>query len=696
MEPTDESATGAPACPRGEWPRRGVLWLELATAAYFLAPVALFLTGWLRPGLAWPLALSLAWLLLRGAITAARDAPRGTGTGAGGWRTGARLAAVALLCAAVVACTGVGGLTFRFADYFIYDAVLRMLVESPWPPGCIVPSTGDRLPAVYYFAYFLPPAAVGRLIGWDAAHAFHYLWNTLGVLLTVLWFLRLAGAFRLRHAILFLGFGGLDVIGYAATTAWPGGDAAALWDYATGTYWWSTGPGWMAHWSAHHALLSEAGSAESGGVFFRFYGPLSFLFDGPIHVLPAWVALMPVLHDAMRRGTVARAGLYCGALPLCSVFVAAGTLPMLAVAAWQTRMRGWRTAGNLIVGPVIAGIAAAFFISVDMEQPQGYLWEFQRLQQTWPMLALHYACAFGIYAAVAPLPRTGPGQPGRAWFWGAVAVFAAAPWYRMGVFNDFTTKVVIPAQLVFLVCLAGALRHPAGRWSVQRRVVLAALLVLGAWSATGIVHRAWTYGFRFDPPPMERVVLPAEEYAKQRAEHRLRFHTEAFFWRRLARPVEFQPPPPNDTIRLYRFDTPDARVEDWVLFSDEVLADPDGLRITLRGGDTPLLRRYRADIDADRVGSVAIDHTLLDADGLPVPHRLVLLWADPAHATPENDWWPFPRWRAAVLHPAELPITSNPYWRGPIEQFAVYLHAPAAPPGAPHVLTLRALRFSLR
>jgi hypothetical protein len=700
------AATGRPWVFRLESPA-GVGVLEAVSLFYVGIPTLIFFFGWLRLPLALVLAIPFAFLIARGAFRAvawARNAYAGAPPPDASMDNETLTFCALLLLGMVafaVACTGVGGLTFRFSDYWMYDGLLRMLIEYPWPPGMILnlPQPDAHLPLVGCISYYLPAALVGRALGWEAAQFFSYLWNTLGTLLAVIWFLRIVGVFRLRYALLFLFFNGVDLVGYALTTPLPDGRNVTWLDYATGTFWWSIGRGWMAHWSANFSLLTPDGQSMMGGVFYRFYGMLSFLFDGTSHVLPAWVLLFVVLHDVLRRKTLERVFLLTSLLPLCSVFVTLGTIPILIVSAVQTRGRKLFTPGNVVVGPVIVLVSLLCLRGIEFQSPNGWVWNFLDVNRTWGYLFLYYFCGFILYALVAPSMRGNDYRPGRLWFYSAIAAFVFAPWYHMGLFNDFTTKMVIPSQLVFLICLATALRNPEGKGAQLRRGLLATALVVGAWSGLGVIYRAVDFGFSLSPPPQERAEYFADQFG-QAMEDKSKlceapiFFKDTFFWNWLARPVTYFRHPENKTVLSYDFRDPADNADAWRYCDNGHRTTGDGLVIETPG-NTALLMREDVDLDTRAIGSAIIDNTVVDEQGNTPNYEIGFQWADADQLRNAQSKWPFHRWCYNAAYPRGNHLTYNPYWRGRVRAISLYLKVKGEP-GKHYTVTLRRLTFLQR
>lgn len=676
-----------------------VAWIEGVTLFYVAAPVVIFVAGWLRPAIALALIPAICATVISSGIRAARDSSPAAldAEGTPGLR---QLGGLAVLVAFLVACSGVGGLTFQFYDYWIYDALLKTLITHPWPVGVVVdyPAPDTKMAATYYWGFWLPAGLVGRFLGWFSAYYFQYFWTVLGVLLAVLWFMRIVGATKCRYALLLLFLGGIDALGYAVTAPLPDGENVSWLDYLTGAYWWSIGRGWMGHWSSTEALMTPEGMATSGGVFFRFFGLMSFLADGAHHVFPAALIVLVVLHDALRRRTVERLYLLTAFLPLHSVFATIGAAPLLAVATWRTRARGLWSWGNLLVGPALVLTFFLYYRSIESQLPGGPIWHFQDVSGNWRAFALYYVCTFGLYAAVAPSMRGNGYRPGRLWWWAVLAVFLAAPWHRMGVFSDFTTKAVIPMQIVFVVCIATALRDPEGRAANIRRAALAALVVLSAWSGLGVVLRALDFGFGLHAPPMTRVAHIAESFGL-RPDAKFVFRPDSMFWRYLAKPLTHKRPPPNPAIRTIDFAREQGAPYQWTPFTPNHAMTEDGLRLTVNA-NMPLLRVFDLDLDARTAGSIEISHSVCDAVGGVPDYRLILNWVT-ADELPglAGAVWPFPRWRVSVVHPPQSPrqpLSSNPYWRGDVRQIAIYFAVNDPPPEVEYTVLIRVIKFRER
>lgn len=652
--------------------------LEVASLAYIGLPFLIFCFGWLRMVVALPLALlylaglaECAWRAWR----AAAHAPDAEGIPRQYFLL--RTFDLVALIAFVVACTGIGALSVQFFDYAWYNALMRDMISAPWPLGYQEAGPNNEpLFMNFYYGYFLPAALVGKLLGWNAAIHFFYLWGVIGVLLTVLWFRRLTGLPYPWFALFFLFFGGMDFLGQLLTAQRPPYEGLTWWDFLTGTYWWSTSRGWMDHWTANLALPGSGVENIMNGVFYRFYSPISFLVDGPYHVLPGWIVVQMILHDLMKRRTLERAALlWCG-LPLLSVFVPLGCAPFIALGLLELFRGGsWRSFGNCVTAPAVTLLFFLYYVSVESGgRVSGFLWQYQNLLAAAPYLLLYYLAEFGLMALVLPTLRA-PGMPDRRWWYLALALLLAAPWYRMGEYNDFTTKVTIPAQIVFMVYLAlGIMAQPQNRLQRIKRGLLMVFLCIGAIGPLGNLIRAIEYGFHPEPMPMARS-RHINEVEPRRLLLQGKGRPDSLFWKYLAAPVPYMPSEKINPHRVWDLARPKAD-EKWEYFTEERALSPEGLRIRVQG-DTPILRLRDISIDAARVGTIFVDHTVL-CDGVPTAgYRLIFLWVPKDELRRvERGRWPFHRWRSNVLVPLRDSVSTNPWWRGTIGDFALFLDLP--------------------
>jgi hypothetical protein len=499
---------------------RAIRILEGVTLAYVALPFVIFTLGWVKLWVAFPAAA----LVVAGVWCAwqrGREDPVDSG-GASAVQVAQIIPLVALFLLVVflVAYSGVGGYAFQYDDHLRHNAFLRDLIELRWPAAYgWTPPDGRPGMLAFYIANTLPSAAVGKLLGWNAANFASLIWTICGVYLAVCWFLRVTGAVSFRLGLLFLFFGGLDIVGRVVLLGWPS-DITNL----------------LGNWMVEYALSSTS-EAESlmQGVFWYYPSNLSFVYYAPQHVLGPWLCTLVILYDAIHGSTCRRSVFLWSLALLWSAFAFVGLLPFVGLAVLIARGRRlWSFENTFAAGTVLA-LTALYIGSNNQDYPHGFLWERQNLLKTWPLLLFFYAVEFGVYAAICPrVDHRARGAMHRAWWWLSIACLLAAPWYVLGRYNDLTTKVGIPALLVFQVWIATALWAAETHRDRLRAQILVALIIVGSLASVSDLARGLHHGLELEPVPIEtvkrsnRLAGPARQIFSD---------GDALFWRALARPT---------------------------------------------------------------------------------------------------------------------------------------------------------------
>lgn len=109
--------------------------------------------------------------------------------------------------------SGMGGYFFQRWDWHGRNAVLRDLIDYTWP--VIYPETGNAL--VYYFVYWMIPALVGKVCGWELANLALYIWTYLGILISMLLMCKLLNLNTTKKiatmVFVYIFWGGLNILG---------------------------------------------------------------------------------------------------------------------------------------------------------------------------------------------------------------------------------------------------------------------------------------------------------------------------------------------------------------------------------------------------------------------------------------------------------------------------------------------------
>lgn len=444
--------------------------LHALSLAYIGAPVVIFLAGYVRPLFALPAIAVLAFSLHRQSKVA--EPAEQT-------LSPARLFAIVALASALAVALGFGGFAAQDGDYAKHNALFKDLMELEWPLA-YADAGPDLRPRVLntYLGYYLPAALFGKVFGVAAGFVFSFAWAAFGLVLAILWFLRLVGAPRFAYALLFLFFGGIDLLGHVAIAGkWPGPEPLAD----------------LASW------MMKGDLAAMNGVFWIFPSHPGTLANAPHHVLPSWIAFLMMLDDAIRRRSAKRALFLWATTFYASTFFALGMAPFVACALLQSpRVRDAITFENTLAFLATAGIALLYTASNEAAFTHGFLWEYVHPLRALSYLLLFYAVGIGLYLLFWPGPADQAAAQFRPWLAIAVACVLAFPLYRIGPAMEFPVKALLPAVLVFVAAFTAALesacRH--GGWRASK--VPISLAAVGALSGVLIVAWAGVRGLSLD------------------------------------------------------------------------------------------------------------------------------------------------------------------------------------------------------
>ncbi|MCL5270151.1 MAG: hypothetical protein M1457_06295 [bacterium] len=558
--------------------------LEVISLSYILLPNLIFLFGYLKSIYGIPLC---AILIAAGYYSLTRrggtDYPPALmpekipGKGlARGWRNslaGLNFLVLLGVIAFILAYLGFAGYTYQDGDYRKHNAFVRDLMENTWPLA--YQQTGPEFKPgilVTYIGYYLPSAVVGKLLGWTAALHFSYLWAVLGVLLTVLWFMRLTRHHTPLAAVAVLFFGGLDILAPILLRWEP-----------IHLQWPKIGPETIDFWIFRYSPPADRAALNT--VYYLFASNMTFLATGPHHVLPTWLCALMLVSDAVQRRTSQRSVLLWSLVPIYSAFTAIGVFPFVLVAFWESRLRRAFSFQNLVAAVLLLGVMGLYFITNNANLPKGFIWNFQDLSKTWYILVVFYIVEFGIYAYFCPRARPIEGRLNRKWFYMALACFLLCPWWRMGYNNDFGSKTIIPGQIIYVAVLIASIQTAWSRLERRhferiRAIPLVFLLMVGGLAGFQYFLRGYTPGFHPKPTPLT-ATIHVDQMGPRDVAAQLFSDGEGFFWRRLAKRAKYQKPAVNFLLNEWDFTRPQSIPGQWATQADTQFLTPDGLVLTV-------------------------------------------------------------------------------------------------------------------
>jgi len=426
--------------------------LEALSLAYLALPTAIFLAAWIAAplGIIAAMAFVVTVSLLLKRITRQAIATI----------TPAAWMMIAVVAAGWCILGGQGHFLYANSDWWVRDAVLRDLVLDPWP---VLYRYGDsdlilRTPLGYY----LPAAALGKIVGLRGAELFLMLSTTIGVALTFAFMLRDRPTIHaaLIRFVVFVLFSGMDILPTLAR-GYP---------HAMGEMieWWQS---------------------------FIMYGSLTTqLFWAPNHTLPGWIAAAWFVSRDPRAIPASAVVLCVTTSAFWAPLTAIGIVP-LAVAAIASRAKrdgivrvvretlDWRL---LIPVVICLGLVFPYLVAGSDTIQSGLMADIPWVGEDYGWRHLEFVLV--EFAGIATLLLLRHGRD--PLLWAAVALLALLPVVYFGPYNDLAMRGSV-AALALLAIYAG--RWLSSPWSMRDaglRALLVVLLAIGAVTPIFEIARA--------------------------------------------------------------------------------------------------------------------------------------------------------------------------------------------------------------
>lgn len=438
-----------------------------AAYCYFAVPFLIFVWGWFRL----PAAVIATVLLVGGTVLAVRDAPRTDVTVFTKPRNIFPLLAAVLLAAVWVYYSGIGGFSFQNYDFKWRNALLKLLVEQPWPVTVAdtAPYFEGPVALVYYFAFWLPSALFGKWLGLRAAEIFLYFWSLLGVLLVFYFLCEVRGKFTFTPLFIFIFFGGLDIAGtilFSNTSA---------------------------------PIFFTTVHIENWAFGFQYSSITTQLYWVFNQAIPAWLLTLLLLSAKNNRN---RVYIYGFSLIFCTL-PAIGMLPVAVCLAVVRLVRQIRerdrakkfrvclgamakelfTPQNVLTGG-LTGLSSFLFLRINKNGSTMEMNDMKTLLASYLIFILLEAVVY--FAVIWSAERK------NVLFYLSLALLLFIPFIKVGEHVDFVMRASIPAMVILCVLLTDALDRYGAEKKRVLAVVLVCLLVLGSFSAVHELLRSLT------------------------------------------------------------------------------------------------------------------------------------------------------------------------------------------------------------
>lgn len=385
-----------------------------------------------------------------------------------GNRVGAAL--TILLVLGVLAVSGIGGIGFQEPDWSKHNLILGDLVARDWPVKYSY--FGKPIALVYYIAYYLPSALIGRWSNLQIANLALICWSAIGLVLTLCWFQLLVNRRAWWIPLFFFGFSGLDLLGWSLVTFVPA-------EFLPQAHWPSE---WLS-WRRWDSYITR----------WHYTAHLVSIFWVPNQALAGWCATGLFLFTSLvvdsRRYTI----FICALLLFWSPFAVIGLVGLLLIdflykdTTLFLKCKKYLSIPN-ICGFFIFGLMAVFYgtklesivPTLDIPIRRGILFGEAKNWvdgfKWFHLLIISYLLEFGLYAIFVRLSGTMLSQKTAWLFRGTIVLLCLTPLYVYGEFNDLAMRASIPALFFLSVVVARGLYDARTRRWVQRTMIVVVLI----------------------------------------------------------------------------------------------------------------------------------------------------------------------------------------------------------------------------
>ena len=296
--------------------------VEIIAYLYLLCPIIIFVIGFLK----WYWAIIFtAFICIAGYFSLKESSVKGLIIEK---KNDQIILWVLLLIIIWVVLSGIGGCSYQNSDHECRTAIFRALVEKDWPVKTIDGTRG----LIYYLAFWLPSAVVGKVLGFEAGYKFQVIWAILGIFIVYYLICLYRKKIDILPIIFLIFFSGLDYLG--------------LWILGgTGTN------------------LKEAAHIEWWAMDFQYSSTTTQLFWVFNQAIPAWVATMLILNQRTCKNIF----FILSTIMLSSTFPFVGLIPISIYCVLnlcikdKTRFRDIFSVQN-IIGVVVIGVITLLYL----------------------------------------------------------------------------------------------------------------------------------------------------------------------------------------------------------------------------------------------------------------------------------------------------------------------------------------------
>ena len=504
--------------------------LRTATTLYILIPSFLFTYGWLKLPIAIGILIVLASFTATIMIEFFRTLPDrpiigikpkqslSTNSISGGF-----LAFILIII--WLSFSGAGGIGFQNTDYKASNALLSDLIIQNWPLQATL--DGVQVPVVYYVAYYLPSAVIGKVFGWTHANIAMFIWTLIGVVLAYAWFRKISRisfnnkstSLELLLVQIFCLAGGLDYIGYYLLNRNIPDTHVEMWAY-----------------------------------YFEYSSNTTLIYWVPQHTIASWLITGMIVDALYNKRDMKWLGMVIVAGIIWSPFGIVGIAPFLLLTLFvylspqnQKYLLNWK---SIMFNTLSIGIGAVYLLYLASNQfkfPIGFIWQYSEnyvslTLRTIIFLSLEFALLGFLTLLLIISGVLGTNilsLPKRNWptlleqefgitpmqiylFLTSLGVLVILPIFRMGIYNDLVMRSSITSLFIFWAFIAKVVTDASAQ--IKKRfnllyALISIILTLGFFTSFSEIARSVAM-YHLGPPALSDVQTTGDansiEYILQR------------------------------------------------------------------------------------------------------------------------------------------------------------------------------------
>lgn len=404
--------------------------------------------------------------------------------------------------------SGAGGFGYQNHDYFKHNSLLKDLTDQTWPVSYNLPNGKKYLS--HYLAYYLPGPALFYSLGWKYVNMANFIFTVIGVVLSVFWALRWVGKFSFWVLIIFIFGAGshLFILLYQHGFNLPEIIVENIQNHKY-LFWLN--------------CLNVNGSPINN---INFMSVSDMLYWGPQHAIACWLAMGILLNDWL-DGNIRFSPFYVSLVAFWAPLVLIGIAPFLLYVLVSERFKGIFNIVNLIIAPIIFGVIALFLTSIKTNELIHHFLIHNResdgISISQQIGAYLYFIVVEVLIWWVPsylVLRKSSLKKYNQLFWLVLFVLLLVPFFRYGQWNDWCTRVSLPALYLLYLMMAMAI-FEVKVWS--KKIYLIAICVICSLSPIILMLSSLNetnYRIKWAPPkaefigdlPSASVGFPVEQF----------------------------------------------------------------------------------------------------------------------------------------------------------------------------------------